>query len=58
MTSEPALDIQAVTKTFGDKVAVNNLTLSLQPGDFVGLLGRNGAGKSTTRVVTQLSRGT
>jgi len=48
MTSEPALDIQAVTKTFGDKVAVNNLTLSLQPGDFVGLLGRNGAGKSTT----------
>ncbi len=48
MTSETALDIQAVTKTFGDKVAVNNLTLRLQPGDFLGLLGRNGAGKSTT----------
>ena len=46
--SGPALDIQAVTKTFGTKVAVNNLTLRLEPGDFVGLLGRNGAGKSTT----------
>lgn len=43
-----ALQLINVTKQFGDKVAVDNLTLTIEPGSFVGLLGRNGAGKSTT----------
>ncbi len=44
----PALELKGVTKRFGDKVAVDNLTLSIEPGSFLGLVGRNGAGKSTT----------
>lgn len=42
------LDVQNVTKTFGTKVAVNNLSFSLAPGEILGLLGTNGAGKTTT----------
>ena len=44
----PALELTHVTKRFGAKVAVDDLSLSIAPGSFVGLLGRNGAGKSTT----------
>ncbi len=44
----PALELDSLTKRFGDKMAVEGLSLSLEPGAFLGLLGRNGAGKSTT----------
>jgi ABC-2 type transport system ATP-binding protein len=44
----PALVLDHVTKRFGEKVAVDDVSLVIEPGDFVGLLGRNGAGKSTT----------
>ena len=37
-----------LTKRFGDVVAVDDLTVQLQPGRVVGLLGPNGAGKTTT----------
>ena len=51
----PALELLDVTKRFGDKVAVDGLSLALEPGTFLGLLGRNGAGKSTTlKMVTGL----
>lgn len=40
--------IDQLTKSFGDFVAVNNLSFSVKPGDVVGFLGPNGAGKSTT----------
>lgn len=54
-----ALDLQDLTKTFGDKVAVDGLNLRLPQGSFLGLLGRNGAGKSTTlKMVTGLLRPT
>lgn len=43
-----ALELTALTKRFGDKTAVDELSLSLPQGTFLGLLGRNGAGKSTT----------
>ena len=43
-----ALELVNLTKRFGEKVAVDELTLRLEPGTFLGLLGRNGAGKSTT----------
>lgn len=50
-----ALELIHVTKRFGDKVAVDDLSLTLEPGSFLGLLGRNGAGKSTTlKMVTGL----
>ncbi|HJV49319.1 MAG TPA: ABC transporter ATP-binding protein [Geothrix sp.] len=51
----PALELVSLTKRFGDKTAVEDLNLSLEPGAFLGLLGRNGAGKSTTlKMVTGL----
>ncbi len=51
----PALELKGVTKRFGDKVAVDNLSISIEPGSFLGLVGRNGAGKSTTlKMVTSL----
>ena len=37
-----------LTKRYGDKLAVNDLTYSVAPGEVLGFLGANGAGKSTT----------
>src|SRR5580698_9550065 len=37
-----------LTKRYGDKLAVNDLTFSVAPGEVLGFLGANGAGKSTT----------
>lgn len=42
------LQIQQLTKLFGENVAVNHLNLTLPKGEVLGLLGRNGAGKTTT----------
>lgn len=51
----PALRLEQVTKRFDSLVAVDDLTLTLEAGSFVGLVGRNGAGKSTTlKMVTGL----
>ncbi|MCI0768348.1 ABC transporter ATP-binding protein [Bacillus sp. TL12] len=41
------LEIKNVTKTFKEKIAVNNFSMELQSGECVGLIGPNGAGKST-----------
>jgi len=50
-----AVELKNVTKTFGAKVAVDGISMALEPGSFLGLLGRNGAGKSTTlKMVTGL----
>jgi len=43
-----AIRIRGVTKTFGPKVAVNNLDLSIPEGGIYGFIGPNGAGKTTT----------
>jgi ABC-2 type transport system ATP-binding protein len=44
-----------LTKKFGNFVAVNNITLEIQEGDFFGFLGQNGAGKTTTiKMITGL----
>lgn len=42
------LNIQHLTKRFGDKTAVNDLSLHIQPGEIYGFIGHNGAGKTTT----------
>ena len=42
------LNIKHLTKTYGDKRAVDDLTLHIQPGEIYGFIGHNGAGKTTT----------
>lgn len=42
------IEVRGVTKRYGDKVAVRDLTFTVQPGIVTGFLGPNGAGKSTT----------
>ena len=42
------LKIVNFTKKYGEKVAVDNLTLELKKGEICGFIGHNGAGKSTT----------
>ena len=42
------LRIQNLTKRFGDKVAVDDLSLHIAPGEIYGFIGHNGAGKTTT----------
>ena len=41
------IETKGLTKVFGDKVAVSNLTLRVAPGEVFGFLGPNGAGKTT-----------
>lgn len=42
------LKINNLTKKYADKVAVNNLSLHIAPGEIYGFIGHNGAGKTTT----------
>ena len=41
------LEVKNLVKTFGDKIAVNNVSFNVENGKILGILGRNGAGKST-----------
>ena len=42
------LNIQHLRKTYGDKKAVDDLSLHIAPGEIYGFIGHNGAGKTTT----------
>ncbi|MGW7066640.1 ABC transporter ATP-binding protein [Streptomyces sp. NPDC054855] len=42
------IELEGLTKRYGEKLAVNNLTFTVHPGIVTGFLGPNGAGKSTT----------
>jgi ABC-2 type transport system ATP-binding protein len=42
------LDVQQVSKSFGDTVALREMTFSVAPGELFGFVGSNGAGKTTT----------
>src|SRR5215813_9395719 len=48
LSLQPALvEVSHVTKSFGAKVALNDISFSIPPGQICGLLGPNGAGKTT-----------
>ncbi len=44
----PAVEVNHVNKSYADKVAVNDLTFTVNEGEIFGLIGPNGAGKTTT----------
>ena len=53
------IELTDVSKTFGETVAVDNLSLRVEPGEIFGFLGPNGAGKTTTiKMMTGLYRPT
>ena len=55
--SSPVLELQNVSKSFGDLLAVDDLSLSIPPGSVYGFLGPNGAGKTTTiRMILDILR--
>lgn len=56
---ELMLEVQELTKRYGDVVAVDHISFTVQPGVITGFLGPNGAGKSTTmRMILGLDRPT
>ncbi len=51
------IEISHLVKKYGDHIAVNDLTLTVEPGKIYGFLGPNGAGKSTTmNIITGVFR--
>lgn len=46
--AEDLIEVKNITKKYGDRVAVKELSFSIEPGKIYGFLGPNGAGKSTT----------
>ena len=53
----PAVEVQNITKKFGDLTAVDDVSFSVAEGEFFGFLGPNGAGKTTLiRILTTLIR--
>jgi ABC-2 type transport system ATP-binding protein len=51
------IEARALSKRFGDKLAVDQLSFTVKPGQVTGFLGPNGAGKSTTmRMIVGLDR--
>ena len=43
-----ALTVEHITKSFGEKIAVDDLSFSMEKSGVFGLIGTNGAGKTTT----------
>ncbi|HET8574557.1 MAG TPA: ABC transporter ATP-binding protein [Candidatus Paceibacterota bacterium] len=52
-----ALEVKNFTKRYGKNLAVDDISFTVEPGEFFGLLGPNGAGKSTTiHAITGIAR--
>ena len=45
---EIAIDVEGLTKSFGERTVVKDLTLKVPKGEIYGFLGPNGSGKTTT----------
>lgn len=59
MADSPAIEVDHLTKKFGDFTAVDDVSLTIERGEIFGFLGPNGAGKSTTiRSILDLIRPT
>ncbi|MDH7799458.1 MULTISPECIES: ATP-binding cassette domain-containing protein [unclassified Beijerinckia] len=57
--SAPPLEARAVSRVIGDKAIVNNVTITLHPGEIVALSGASGAGKSSfLRLLNRLDEST
>ncbi len=57
--TQPVVEINNLTKQYGEFTALDDLSLSLNRGDILGFIGPNGAGKTTTiRILVGLSRPT
>ena len=48
MPAKPMIQVERLTKKYRDRVAIDELTFTIDEGEIVGFLGPNGAGKSTT----------
>ncbi len=48
MSAEPAISVRGLTKRFGEKTVVNDVSLTVERGEIAGFLGPNGSGKTTT----------
>jgi ABC-2 type transport system ATP-binding protein len=46
-----SIETKSLTKLFGDVIAVNDISFSVEKGEIFGFLGPNGAGKSTTMMI-------
>ena len=51
MAEESMIRMERLTKAYGEKQAVSDLTLNIEKGEVFGLLGPNGAGKTTTTLM-------
>src|SRR3954470_18746302 len=47
MSDELAIDVHGMTKRFGDRTVVNDISLQVRTGEIYGFLGPNGSGKTT-----------
>ncbi|WP_116107414.1 ABC transporter ATP-binding protein [Lewinella sp. IMCC34191] len=55
-TNAPVIEVQDVTKSYGEKVAVDSVSFAMPPDAILGLLGPNGAGKtSLIRMITTIT---
>ena len=55
-TAAPVIEVRDVRKTYGEKVAVDDVTFAMPPDAILGLLGPNGAGKtSLIRMITTIT---
>ena len=58
-TINEMIEVQGLSKRYGDRLAVDDLSFTVKPGIVTGFLGPNGAGKSTTmRLILGLDRPT